>query len=185
MSQRSSTHRKSNPADFGGSYWRDVTSPATRTKRGANEKPDYDEINIGFLFPQNKTNEKIHINEQMNHDWELGTNIKPHIHFIQTSALLPIFKMVYKWYNNGDIVGYATLFATLTTTGVPVFPYVSGNLPQILEFPEIDGSKIDTHSSLLDIVVYRDDNIVSGDVLFKSFDFHAKFNKIGTLNEYY
>ena len=38
--------------------WDDFRFPATSSKLGANDKPDFDFTELGFLFPQNDTAEK-------------------------------------------------------------------------------------------------------------------------------
>ena len=48
------------------------------------------------------------------------------------------------------------------------------------EFPDIEGTNIDTVSSMMDIRLYRDDNIVSGDVLAKEFDIHYQIDGMGS-----
>jgi hypothetical protein len=56
----------------------------------------FDETNIGLLFPQNDTTEIVFVIAQIPHNYKLGTNIKPHIHFVQSSASTPTFKIEYK-----------------------------------------------------------------------------------------
>lgn len=159
--------------------WDDLRFPATLDKRGSNLKPDYDETNCGLLFPRNDTTEIIYIIAQMPHSYMYGTNLRPHIHFIQTSSLVPTFKLKYRWYEVGSSV---PAFTTITSTTVAV-TYASGSIHQLLMFPEIDGSSIDHVSSILDIQLWRDDNVVSGDVLVKEFDIHYRNDTLGSLEE--
>jgi hypothetical protein len=65
----------------------------------------------------------------------------------------------------------------------PVFTYTSGSILQILRFPEIELVGMGS-STWYDMVFYRDDNVVSGDVLFKGFDWHAQFDALGSRGEY-
>ena len=60
-----------------GIVWKDATFPATRLRQGASLKPDFDTTNIGLLFPQNDATEIVYINHQLNHDYKLGSNIRP------------------------------------------------------------------------------------------------------------
>jgi hypothetical protein len=161
--------------------WDDLRFPATQTRRGSNELPHFDFENIGFLFPQNDATEKIYIIAQMPHAYKIGTNIRPHIHFAQDEAELPVFKIEYKWYDNGAEIPAA--YTPLVQNAV-AFSRVSGNILQIAKFPEIDGSGITGVSSILDIRVYRDDNVVSGDVLYKEFDIHYRIDSNGSNDEY-
>lgn len=43
---------------------------------------------------------------------------------------------------------------------------------------------IDTVSSVMDIKIYRDDDIVTGDVLVKEFDIHYEINTPGSREEF-
>jgi len=165
---------------WSGDEWDDLRFPFTRDKQGQSEKPDYDFTNMGLLFPQNNSGEVVYITAQMPHSWKAGSGIKPHIHYVQDEAQEPAFKMDYRWYNNnGDpTVAFATLIAS--TFG---FAYTSGSILQIVSFPEIDGSGFGL-SSMLDIQIYRDDNVVSGDVLAKEFDIHYQIDRPGSRQEF-
>lgn len=166
---------------FEGTVWDDLKAPATTIRQGATTKPDFDSTELGLLFPQNNPAEVAYIILQFPHDRKNGSNIRPHIHWTQTSALEPVFKMEYRWYKNSDAV--PSSWTTLTCDS-PVFTYTSGDMLQICSFPEIDGSGIDSVSSIIDIKLYRDDNIVSGDVLLKEFDIHYQKDTIGSSQEF-
>ena len=117
----------------------------------------------------------------MPHNYQLHTALKPHIHYFQDEAQEPVFKMDYRVYE----LGATTIpsFTTITASNF-VFTYVSGTLNQIVSFPEIDMSAIDGISAILDIKIYRDDNVVSGDVLVKEFDFHYQIDGDGSREEF-
>lgn len=167
-------------AYFAYTGWEDMRFPATRVRRGATSKPDFDYTNLGLLFPQNDDAEKIYISEQMPHAWQQGTPVRPHVHWIQESEDVPVWKLQYRFINNGDTPG---AFTTLTSAS-EAFTYVSGSLAQISLFPEIALGSFGT-SALFDFIFYRDDNVVSGDVLVKTFDFHYKVDSFGSGQEYY
>ena len=161
--------------------WEDLRFPATTIRQGATTKPDYDVTNMGLLFPQNDADEIAYIIAQMPHSMKLGTNLYPHVHWVQDEAELPVWKLAYRWYeNSGDPTGE---FTVLTATAHK-FTYSSGSILQITDFPEIDGSGINSVSSFVDIKLYRDDNVVSGDVLLKEFDFHYQVDSFGSYTEY-
>lgn len=117
----------------------------------------------------------------MPHGYKFGTNLRPHIHFVQTSSSVPTFKISYKWYDIGDPVPGS--FTTITSTGSVAVPYVSGSIHNLLLFPEISVAGIGSVSSILDLKVYREDNVVTGDVLVKEFDIHYRFDTLGSLQE--
>lgn len=160
--------------------WEDLRFPASATKLGATSKPDFDYTNIGLLFPQNDAAEKTYYDPQFPHFWLAGSEIRPHIHYIQDEATLPTFKLRYRWYNNGEAVPAA--WDTLTTS-TAAFTYTSGAILQILGFGSISGTGMRV-SSILDIVVWREDNDVTGDVLVKELDIHYQTNGKGSVLEY-
>lgn len=164
-----------------GIVWSDLKFPATRIRQGATSKPDFDITNLGLLFPQNDATEIAYIIAQIPHEWAFGTGLRPHIHYVQDEAQEPVFKIDYRWYKNGeDPTGG---FTTLTASNF-VFTYTSGSILQVVSFPEIDGTGIDTLSSMLDIKLYRNDNVVTGDVLVKEFDIHYIIDSLGSRQEY-
>ena len=161
------------------SCWEDMRFPATRTLRGSNSKPDFDYTNLGYLFPNGDTAEKIYISDQMPHSWTQEGEIRPHVHYVQTGETLPTFKLSYRIYNNGAAV---PSFDTIATT-TAVFPYVSGSILQILLFPSISMADFGT-SAWFDMILYREDTDVTGDVLLKGFDFHYPQDAFGSRQEY-
>lgn len=160
----------------------DFRVPFTRDKQGQTSLPDFDFTNLGLLFPKNDDSEIVYLINQFPHGWKIGTPIHPHIHYIQDEATIPTFKMDYKLYNNGDTV--PATWTTIATTGTGQFNYVSGSMLQILSFPDIDCSSITGVSAFLDVKFYRDDNVVSGDVLVKEWDFHYLRDSVGSREEY-
>jgi hypothetical protein len=163
------------------SCWDDLRFPVTQTKQGANLKPDFNTADLGLEFPSGNTAERIYIIAQMPHEYVLATAIRPHIHYVQTSSTVPTFKMMYRWYNNGELV--PSTFTTISTVE-NVFEYPgTGSLLQILRFPEIPGAGVKI-SSVLDIVIYRDDTVVLGDVLVKEFDIHYQIDMLGSRHEF-
>lgn len=161
--------------------WDDIGIPLTRDKQGQSSKPDYDFTNMGLLFPQNDATEIVYITLQLSHDWVLRSELRPHVHYVQDGAALPVFKMDYRWYENGGdpTVGFTTLTAARFA-----FPYVAGSILQIAVFPHISGRHINSVSSVLDIKLYRDDNVVAGDLLTKEFDVHFLRDGLGSRQEY-
>lgn len=159
--------------------WEDLRFPATTTKLGATSKPDFDYTNVGLLFPQNDATEITYINVQMPHAYSIGTDIVPHVHFIQSAATVPVFKMSYRWYDMGEsAIGAFTTIATSTL----VYTYTSGSIHQLAKFPNIV-CPVTGMSSMLDIKLYREDNVVTGDVLVKEFDIHYQIDTIGSSTE--
>lgn len=165
---------------WSGDEWDDLRFPFTRDRQGVAAKPDYDFTNMGLLFPQNDATEIVYITAQMPHSWLLGSTISPHLHYVQDEAQEPVFKMDYRWYNNN---GDPTVAFTTLTASTFAFTYTSGSILQIVSFPDIDGTGF-TLSSILDIKIYRDDNVVTGDVLAKEFDIHYQIDRPGSRQEF-
>ena len=161
-------------------FFEDVRVSAAASRLGILSKPDFDYTNIGLLFPQDDATEKIYITDQLSHGWKSGSSIYPHIHYIQDEAEVPTFKLDYRFYDNGDTVPD---FTTITTTGVPIYTYTSGAILQIIVFPVVELPEYGT-SAFYDMILYRDDDVVTGDVLVKGFDFHTLFNSIGSYTQY-
>jgi len=163
--------------------WDDLRVPFTQAKQGSNLKPDFDPVNIGLLFPEDIESEIIYMVVQMPHKYKIGSNIHPHIHWQQTNANKPTWKMEYKWFNNGDAV--PTNFTPIDTGGAGVFSYSSGNMAQISSFPAIVGTGMGLSSVLL-IKLYRANvtGDVAGDVLAFQFDIHYEIDTEGSRNEF-
>jgi hypothetical protein len=158
--------------------YEDLRFPLTQSKFNPTTlRPDFDFTNVGYLFPQNNDEEIVYMIGQMPHSYVEGTDIKPHIHFQQSAATVPVFKLDYKWFDLGAAV--PATFTTIATTEL-VFPYTSGNIHQMATFPDISGGGISKVSSVLLFKLYRDDNIVTGDVLAFEFDLHYRSHAIGS-----
>lgn len=161
-------------------YWIDYTTPLTTGKVGANAKPDFDYTNIGYLFPQNDPSEILYMVVQLPHGYKLGSDINPHVHYKRAGATTPTFKIDYAWFNIGD---EQPAYQTLTFNQHPI-TYTSGSKHAIAEATSMlagDDKKI---SSLLLIKLYRDDNVVTGDVLAWQFDVHIECDSYGSSQEY-
>jgi hypothetical protein len=162
-------------------YWDDLRFPANQTKQGANSKPAYDETNTGLTFPANDESAVIYINAQMPHKWQ-QTAISPHIHFVQTTAAIPVFKMAYRWY---AINQPATANFTIISANVLALPYTAGARHQLLEFPDITPPTNPGLSSMIDIKIYRKTGDgAAANILVKEFDIHYEIDQPGSRLEY-
>lgn len=161
--------------------WDDLRFPLTRDKQGQSSKPDFDFTDLGLLFPQNDAAEIIYLIAQFPHERKNGSDIHPHVHFIQDNALTPVFKMDYRWYDNGSLM--PGVFTTITANSFEL-QYSAGDMLQMVSFPMIDGSGIVGVSSMMDIKLYRDDNVAIGDVLTKEFDIHFQKDMSGSISEF-
>ena len=161
--------------------WNDLRFPSTQVRQGASTKPDFDATDLGLLFPSGDPAEIAYIIAQMPHNMRASSDLCPHLHYFQDEAAEPVFRIDYRWYKNGTAPPGS--FTTLTFTNF-VFTYSSGTLLQIISAPCIDGSAIDTVSSVLDVKLYRNDSLIAGDVLVKEFGFHYQTDSMGSRQEF-
>jgi hypothetical protein len=163
--------------------WDDFSIPATRLRQGALQKPDFDYTNIGLLFPQNDATEIIYTVAQMPHARQYGTDLKLHVHYIQSSVVKPTFECEYRFYNNGDTVPGSWTSLSTADGNKGVFDYTSGSILQIGTFSAISPVG-DGISANLEFKLWRNDNDVTGDVLVKYIDFHYFRDSSGSRGEF-
>jgi hypothetical protein len=159
----------------------DLTFDLTSGKQGALDKPDFNYTEGGYAFPQNDTDEILYLTKQMPHNWKEGSTVEPHLHFRQTSSSWPVFKIDYRWYNVGDVIpaGWTTL-----TFDTPIVSYVTGTIHQIADSSGTVSGVGKTVSSMFQVKLYRDDNVVTGDVVALQFDLHYEIDSLGSRDEY-
>ena len=154
----------------------DLRFPATLVRQGLTSKPDFDTTDVVLLFPQNDTTEIAYINAEMPHAWLAGSTIYPHVHIIQEANQQAVFKMDYRWYNIGDTVPASWTTYTMNTYSTT---YTSGSIHQLLYGSSGISGTGKTESSVLQIKLYRDDNVYTGDVKLIEFDIHYYVEKFG------
>ena len=159
----------------------DIRFVLSQDKQGQSSKPDFDFVNMGLLFPQDDATEIAYLIRQLPHALFMATAFQPHIHYVQDEAEVPVWKFDYRININGADPGGS--FTTLTSNGA-AFTYTSGSILQIATFPEIAALPAMTVSAFFEGRLYRDDDVVSGDVLAKGFDLHAQFDALGSVEEY-
>lgn len=159
----------------------DLTFDLTSGKQGALDKPDFNYTEGGYAFPQNDTDEILYLTKQMPHNWKEGSTVDPHLHFRQTNSSWPVFKIDYRWYNVGDDIpaGWTTL-----VFDTPMVSYVTGTIHQIADSSGTVSGVGKTLSSMFQVKLYRDDNVVTGDVVALQFDLHYEIDSLGSREEY-
>ena len=168
---------------YGNVRWTDYSIPATQSKLGSLDKPDFDYVNLGLLFPQNNTAEQVSVIMQMLHEKKLGNPIYLHIHYVQSVAVQPTFTVEYKFYNSNGTVIPAT-FTTINTSDLGgskgIYTYTSGSILQYAQFPPIPAPANEGLSANFEFRLYRNDDDVTGDVLLKFIDIHYEKNTAGS-----
>jgi hypothetical protein len=161
-------------------YWIDYLVPLVSTRVGSNSKPDFDFTNVGYLFPQNDATEILYMVLQMPHGYKEGSTIYPHVHYRRTAAAKPVFKIDYAWFNIGEA---QPAFATYVMDQDAI-EYESGSIQQIAKGASGITGTGEKISSLMLVKLYRDDNVVTGDVLAWQFDVHIECDSYGSELEY-
>lgn len=131
------------------------------------------------------------MNVQINHDWKIGSDVFPHLHWFQSQAGVPNWLIQYRWQING---GAKTTSWTNYPLDTQAFTYSSDTIMQIsynsgLTPPEGAGL-----SDILQIRLIRDSNNgsteftgndpVAGNVSTVNLDVHYEINSIGSDEEY-
>lgn len=160
--------------------WDDFRFPLTQSKTGANLKPDYDENENGYAFPNGDTTEILRMSQITSHRKMIGPDViwYPHLHFQQDEAQIPVFEYRYRIaVAGGTIPAFSAWIPTLNEV---VFGWSSGKIHQIIEFPPIKPYALgfQTPAAIVDIQLRRNDIVVVGDVIAKEFDFHTPMDAI-------
>lgn len=130
---------------------------------------------------------------QLNHDWEPGTPIHPHMHWWQTTANVPHWLFAYRWQKSN---AEATTVWTLKPWTVNAYAYAGQTrLNQITEFgtitPPVGYGVV---SDIIQIRLYRDytnvstlftgNDPVNATQEFLNVDGHKRANQLGSPTEY-
>lgn len=137
------------------------------------------------------TTEFVIMNVQINHDWKMGTDIYPHLHYWQTSSNVANWLIEYRWQSNDQP---KTTTWTRLAWDSTFFTYSSGTLNQIVSFGNISPPAGYGLSDIVQLKLIRDTNNDSG--LFNgtdpeasavdalSFDVHIQCDTLGSRQEY-
>lgn len=131
------------------------------------------------------------MNVQLPHSWELGTDLKPHVHWFQVQDNVPNWLIQYRWQKNG---GAKTTSWSNLPMNSEAFTYTAGTILQISGGATISPP---TGAGLSDIVQFRllRDN-ANTSTLFAgadpytvtaaavNFDVHYSLDTLGSQEEY-
>lgn len=133
----------------------------------------------------------VTMNVQLNHDWLIGSDIYPHLHWWQTSANVPNWLIQYRWQKQD---GLKTTSWTNVAYLENIFTYSSGTLNQITTFGAVEAP---VGAGLSDIVQFRllrdtdndslqfdDDDPLAGNADAVNFDIHYEVDSFGSDTEY-
>jgi hypothetical protein len=161
--------------------WDDLLMPLVTGKQGQTDKPAWDATNLGYLFPRNDPTQIIYLNCQIPHRYKVGSTVFPHLHIEQSVNAVPVFKIDYKWTAIGEAVPAGWTTYTMDTL---VKPYTSGTIHNIVNGAAGIAGTGKGISSILQMKLYRDDNVYTGTCLATSFDIHIEIDSFGSDTEY-
>ncbi len=146
---------------------------------------DYNYTELGIDFADNclvRYQEQIGMIAQLQHSYKYESDIRPHLHWLQSSANVPNWLLSYRVYENGATPPSWTDAAYSSHA----FAYSSGTILQITHFPTIDMTGINSVSAFIDFKMYRDTTNSStlfggadpleGNALAKEFDIHFQID---------
>jgi hypothetical protein len=141
--------------------WDDATFPFSGNRVNiAAGRIDYDYFNGGVNFANNArfdADDCVSMLWQIKHQVQVGVNVRPHFHWLQTSANEPNWLIAWKKIKNGNAYVKETDFSnhTLANKLENLYTYTSGNLVQITKIPEIDMSDMGI-SDCIQFAFFRD-----------------------------
>ena len=146
---------------------------------------DWDNNSIRFQSGGDITDkaDRIQFNYQKMHAIKENSEMRFHIHYEQDSTNEYVFTLKYRVQGNGEAktTAWTTVTATCNATN-HVFPYTSGTINQILQFPAIDWSNVGI-SSTVQLMLARTDSI-TGDCYVTFCDAHVTLDAHGSNQEY-
>lgn len=153
----------------------DFSFSATQGKQGANDLPPYDFDDMGIAFPANNTAQVLYMNQLASHRMVSGPNViwYPHLHYFQDEEEIPVFEYRYRF--TPPFHQVPAFSAWIPTVGTQASVYTEGKIQQIMIFPELIVGDIGI-AAAIDVQLRRNDNIVTGAVVVKTFDFHVPFD---------
>lgn len=160
--------------------WDDLRFPAQSVNPpGEVTDPTWDTTDIGWTFDDNKTS-ILHLIGQLPHSYKEGTSIYPHLHWRAQAAGIPLWRLEYKWFNNGSIDP-----ADFTSVDIEasVFTWSSGNLAQVSAFPVLSGTGMEKSSVIIMKLSRLGSDLLdtyTGDVLLREFDLHFEMDSVGS-----
>lgn len=132
-------------------YWEDLRAPATGINPpGAAADPSVDQTLGGFLFSSTATN-TIVLFLQLPHGWKEGSLLKPHVHWMKTSAAAGnvVWEMAYRWAPMGEVMD--ANWTALTASSPYTTDHNLANEHLVTLFPDVDA----TGKGLSDMLIVR------------------------------
>ena len=165
--------------------WDDLRAPATGINPpGQVSDPDWDTTKLGWLFAAG-TPELIHIIVQLPHEWAIGTELRPHVHWEKSTSAAGdvLWQIAYQWTGHGEA---RTAEATLSSATAVIASDVA-DIQQITPLGVIDGAGRSISDMLL-IKLTRETGDVAdtygADARLLEFDLHYQSDSGGSSAEF-
>jgi len=169
------------------SGWEDLRVPAQNTRINPSKAEPAFESFIGNTFVykfdnNNADDESVHFIAQIPHAWEVGTNLRPHLHWSpdSTDTGNVVWSFEYTIQDTGSI------FPSTTTETVIDEAAGSAYTHQIVSFPEIDGSDLYISAIIICVLTRLGTNgsdTYADNACFLEFDFHYQVDSTGSTQE--
>jgi len=131
------------------------------------------------------------MNVQINHDWKVGSDVEPHVHWFQNQDVIPNWLIQYRWQKECE--SKTTSWTNLEWQS-NACTYVSGTINQITSFGNITPPTNYGISDILQLRLLRDvanastlfstTDTYSGDAEATSFDVHIEVDMLGSHGRY-
>lgn len=168
-------------------YWDDLRAPATGINPpGQVSDPDFDVTYGGWLFAASVT-ETLIVHMQMPHAWKEGSVIRPHVHWMKTTAAsgAVMWEIDYRWAPIGEVMDSS--WTTLTASTPAVGDNDLADEHALTSFTEIDA----TGKGLSDMLLVKLSRL-GGDAAdtygayarMMEFDIHYQLDDPGSRQEY-
>ena len=193
-------NKTTKPGHFPNTYWDDLRVPLLSTVREGSKQPTlvtFSDNGSGsqgvlcFSFSGSQEQE-VYFQCQIPHKYKLGTNLHPHIHWVPsvTGAEGEVVNWGFEYTIANINDSFPNTVITSTNTTSSGDSILISNKHYLSSFPEIDGSNIDSVSTMLICRVFRDatgaldTDDYNSSVFAIEFDFHYEIDSAGSNEEY-
>ena len=170
--------------------WDDIRVPLSLAKRLGFSDPDWvkftgDAPGVFELAFDKDTDEEVFFSVQVPHDWKLGSDLRPHIHWSPstTGGGSVTWKLEYTIAATGDVFGNTT-YVNVTTAAGGI-----AKKSQYADMPDIDMSSFNAATDLSVMLICRvyrdvsDGDDYAADAFLHEIDFHYEMDTIGSRDE--
>jgi hypothetical protein len=165
---------------YGDSAWIDYNFPVSSLGRGASP-PDFIQLSSTGIYVAGfdgvNTVEQVFGSIEMNHNWAEGTVIKPHVHWLPSSAAAGNVKwyLTYTLTQDGDVEPSSTTISVTTATNSTAWENLRSDFPDIVTTGKVIGAQFSFR-------FYRDpdDDTYAADAAAKTIGLHVQVNSLGS-----